>query len=155
MKKLIAVMVGVLMVGGSVAQAEDERWADRGWDHSKRTQSILATTSLGGWGAVVASATGGLLESIDFYSGVAWIPAGIVVGTIREIQTNPRKRGLYRYNRQDGVVSEDRKWELDPALPQMKRLKGYVKEEARIEPVIDTRYPLKWKRGAHGLMQKV
>ena len=116
MKAISLVMALVLAVSGSA-------FAN---DYGTDEKDVLAGIGVfGAWGTAVSIAGVAEAKALDAFAPASWVLFGFVAGITREIQTNPEKRGLHAYNGQDGPLTEDRKWEIDPENKRWKRLKGY------------------------------
>lgn len=100
-------------------------------DYGTDQRDIAVSTSLlAGWATAVSVLPGSVVAE---YGAITPVLFGMIAGPIREWQTNPAKRGLFAYNGQaDSLVSENRKWEIDPSNKRWKRLKGYGSNENEV-----------------------
>lgn len=117
MKKMMA----FLMVLALASPA----WADGTWDGLRVTQgvryetgpdhppfdkkqAVIVTCLLGEWMQALTAGTV-VAAGMQEYAAMGWVSVAMVVGSIREIQTNPAKYGKFRYNGQM-VAGESAKW---------------------------------------------
>lgn len=81
--------------------------------------STLLVVSVPAYLAAIASQAGA--AAFQETTSMGWIQVAILVGALREWQTNPRKFGAYQYNGQV-VTGESAKWERDPEALGWNRL---------------------------------
>lgn len=142
MRQIAGVLVMFAVMGMS-GQVRAEEYGTDGRDIA------AGTALLGGWAAAVSVLPGSVVAE---YGAIAPVLFGMVAGPIREWQTAPEKRGLFRYNGQ--ALAENAKWEPDPETGgRWKRLKGYVGQEnvlltekAAGEATLIAQDGKKWKR---------
>lgn len=128
--KILAGLLAVAMLVSTVAPALalDEQ--------DKKELAVILPVGLipGILAATITTTAAGAVMELSFIGGV-----GLAMGVGNYLEWKSEKRlsalGLHRYNRQAGVLSEDRKWEREPGS-NFKRLKGYTTKIARlIDPV--------------------
>ena len=127
MKKIAIALM--LVIGMSVPAYANEYGTDE--------RDVVAGTVIAAAWAFGASAS--INSLVSQTTPASYVLFGMIAGPIREIQTNPAKRGLYAYNGQAASIGkEDRKWEKIPGSKRWKGLKGYATNEnevARLQQV--------------------
>lgn len=141
--KLVSVVMAVAMAVGPLAYAEEAA-----------QEKVAGGSTLAG--VVLSTALVGPVSSVAMVSsGIGMVGSAILAGSYLEWKTDPRRRGLYRYNHQTDATGENRKWERDQNGNGM-RLKGYKTDGSEVSvKEADNSYPKKWMRSENGLMIKM